>query len=86
MQTHRSYPEVKALLAKAGIIELGPRYPDVEVALEGVGDAFHIMALVTQAMERAGVAEAEIEAFIDEGWRLDFIHLLDTAERWVQVL
>lgn len=62
----------------------GVRYPEVSVRLVGEdGNAFAIMARVSAAMRRAGVAQAEIDAFRAEAQAGDYDGLLATCLRWV---
>jgi len=62
----------------------GPRYPDVEVALVGEdGNAFAILGRASKALRRAGVSQAEREAFMSEAMSGDYDNLLATVMRWV---
>ena len=63
-----------------------PRYHGIEVQLSGEdGNAFAIMGAVSAALRRGGVVQAEREAFVDEAYRGDYDHLLQTCMRWVNV-
>lgn len=61
------------------------RFPDVTVQLAGLdGNAFSILGRVSQALRRAGVDQAEIDAFMSEATSGDFDHLLQTVMATVQ--
>ena len=60
------------------------RYPEVEVKMSGEdGNAFSIMGRVSNALRRAKVPKAEIDAFLNECASGDYDHLLQTCMRWV---
>lgn len=62
------------------------KYPDIEVTLSGYdGNAFAIMARVSDKMRRAKVPQSEIEKYLEESTSGDYDHLLQTAMRWVSV-
>lgn len=62
----------------------GIKYPDVNVALVGEdGNAFAILGRVTGALRRAGVDEAERDAFVAEATSGDYDNLLRTVLGWV---
>ena len=61
------------------------RFPDVTVQLAGLdGNAFSILGRVSQALRRAGVDQAEIDAFMAEATRGDYDHLLQTVMATVE--
>lgn len=61
-------------------------HPEIEVKLLGEdGNAFAIMGKVTQAMKRAKVDRAEIDAYQAEAMSGDYDHLLQTTMRFVTV-
>ncbi len=63
-----------------------PKYPEIQVELVGQdGNAFAIMAAVSKALRRAGVAAQEIDAYRAESMSGDYDHLLQTAMRSVEV-
>jgi hypothetical protein len=63
-----------------------PKYPDVHVRLTGRdGNAFMVLGTVLAALKRAGVSQAERDAFRTEAMAGDYDHLLATAMRWVEV-
>ena len=63
-----------------------PKYPDVRVRLTGKdGNAFAVIGAVTAALKRAGVPQAERDAFFREATSGDYDHLLATAMAWVDV-
>lgn len=65
----------------------GPKHPDIEVRLVGEdGNAFAILGRVQGALRRAGVDQAEIEAYRTEATSGDYDHLLRTTTEWVTVL
>jgi hypothetical protein len=60
------------------------KYPHVEVQLVGQdGNAFAVMARVSQAMRRAKVPKEEIDKFFEECKSGDYDHLLRTCMEWV---
>ena len=62
-----------------------PRYPNIRVQLVGEdGNAFAIIGRVIRAMRRAGVEQAQIDAFRAEAMAGDYDHLLATSMRWVE--
>lgn len=63
------------------------KYPNIKVQLSGEdGNAFVVIGRTTRALRRAGVPDAEVDAFRDEAMAGDYDHLLQTAMRWVDVL
>lgn len=62
------------------------KYPHVEVELIGQdGNAFLILGRVQKALRRAGVPQAEIDAYMDEATSGDYDHLLATTMKTVEV-
>jgi hypothetical protein len=62
------------------------KYPEVQVKLVGEdGNAFAIMSRVMTALSRAGVTQAEQEAYYAEATSGDYDHLLQTTMTWVSV-
>ena len=62
------------------------RYPDISVRLVGEdGNAFAIMARVSQALKSAGVSKEEIDLYTKESMAGDYDNLLRTACQWVNV-
>jgi hypothetical protein len=60
------------------------KYPEVKVRLVGEdGNAFAIMGRVQQALRKAGVERAELDAYFAEATSGDYDHLLQTTMRWV---
>jgi len=67
-------------------MDMNPKYPHINVALVGEdGNAFSIIARVTRALERGGIAKAERDAFMAEAMSGDYSHLLVTVTNWVAV-
>lgn len=63
-----------------------PKYPDITVQLTGQdGNAFFIVARISQALRRAGVPPEEIERFREEAMSGDYDTVLQTAMKWVEV-
>ena len=63
-----------------------PKYPHVEVQLSDEdGNAFFIISRTRRALKRAGVDDAEIEAFQNEAMSGDYGHVLDTCMEYVNV-
>jgi hypothetical protein len=61
------------------------RHPEVEVGLAGTnGNAFAVIAKARRALVDAGHA-SEAGAFITEATSGDYVHLLATCMRWVNV-
>jgi hypothetical protein len=61
-----------------------PKFPNLKVQLTGHdGNAFGILGRVTKEMRRAGVAQEDIDAFMQEATAGDYAHLLATCMRWV---
>lgn len=62
------------------------KYPNITVELVGQdGNAFSIIARVQKALRRGGVAQEDIDKFVDEAMSGDYDDLLATAMRWVDV-
>lgn len=62
------------------------KYPEIEVELVGNdGNAFAILGAVAGALKKAGVPQAERDAFYAEATSGDYDHLLRTACNWVEV-
>ncbi len=60
------------------------KHPEVHVPLVGHdGNAFAILGSVTRALRRAGVPQAERDAFFAEATAGDYDHLLQTVMSWV---
>lgn len=58
-------------------------HPEVSVQLSGRdGNAFMVLGLCQKAARRAGLPEAEIEAFAEEATKGDYDHLIQTAMKW----
>jgi hypothetical protein len=63
-----------------------PKYPEIQVQLVGLdGNAWSIMARISSALEKAGVAKEEIEEYLTESQSGDYDYLLQTAIKWVSV-
>lgn len=63
-----------------------PKYPDLVVAIsEGDGNAFAVLGTCFRAMRRAGLDQAERDAFKEEATSGDYEHLLQTCFRWFDV-
>ena len=57
-----------------------PKFPHVEVQLSGEdGNAFFIICRTRQAMRKAGVLKADIEAYVREAMSGDYDHVLQTT-------
>ena len=62
------------------------KYPDVWVKLTGEdGNALHLVALVSRALQDAGAPEAERCAFEDEALNGDYNQVLRTCMAWMDV-
>jgi len=62
-----------------------PRYPQISVQLSGNdGNAFMVLGLCKRAARRAGLPEADLDAFITEATCGTYDHLLQTATRWFE--
>ena len=65
---------------------MDPLYPDVTVELSGRdGNAFVIIGAVSAALRRAG-RNAAVVKFKAEATEGDYVHLLQTAMRYVNVV
>ena len=61
-----------------------PKYPAIVVALVGEdGNGVAIMGRVANAMRKSGVAQEEINQYLDESMSGDYDNLLRTAIKWV---
>lgn len=64
----------------------GPKYPDVAVSFTGEnGNAMNLIGIVQRALRRAGVSQAERDAFFADATSGDYDHVLQTCMRWVEV-
>ena len=63
-----------------------PKYPEITVQLTGEdGNAFNILGICLRAMRRAGLNQAEREAFQAEAISGNYDHLLATCMKWFEV-
>ena len=63
-----------------------PRHPDITVKLVSEdGNAFAILGTCRQAMHRARLPQAEIDAFMAEATVGSYDQLLQTCMRWFDV-
>jgi hypothetical protein len=63
-----------------------PKYPHITVRLVGEdGNAFAILGRCRQAARRAGLPQAEIEAFFAEASSGNYDHLLQVCLRWFEI-
>jgi hypothetical protein len=61
------------------------KYPDVHVRLSGEdGNAFSIIGRTRAAMRRAGVSQAEIDAYSNEAASGNYDHVIQTTMAWVE--
>lgn len=62
------------------------KYDNVTVQLSGQdGNAFAVMAKVSDALRKGGVPNEEVETYISESMSGDYDNLLRTAMKWVNV-
>ena len=62
------------------------KFPNVKVNLSGEdGNAYFIIGRVRKALKRAGVSEADVEAFTQEATAGNYDHLLQTVMKTVDV-
>lgn len=60
------------------------KYPNVYVKLVGEdGNAFSILARVSNVLKKAGVSKEEISQFQKEAMSSDYNHLLNVVQDWV---
>lgn len=60
------------------------KYPEIDVELsEQDGNAMVIVGRVRKALRRAGVSNAEIDAFSEDAMSGDYDHVLQTVMAWV---
>jgi hypothetical protein len=70
---------------EAGQVSLNPKYPDITVRLSQInGNAYSIIAAVTDALRRDGVGRDQIQAYKTEAMSGDYDNLLMTTMRWVE--
>lgn len=63
-----------------------PKYPEITVRLTGEdGNAFNILGICLRAMRRAGLNQAERDAFQAEATSGNYNHLLATCMKWFEV-
>lgn len=63
-----------------------PKFPQINVQMVGQdGNAFAILGRVQSAMRKAGIDQAERDAFREEATAGDYDHLLATVMAWVNV-
>lgn len=78
--------EAKAVAEGRVYADRGPKYPEVEVKLVGEdSNAFSMASRTRSALKRAGVPEAECEAFFTEALGGDYWRVIATIMRWVTV-
>ncbi len=64
---------------------VSPKYPDVYVELVGQdGNAFAILGRVSDALKRAGHADA-VRPYMDEAMSGDYVHLLRVTAETVNI-
>jgi hypothetical protein len=62
------------------------KYDNVTVNLAGQdGNAFAVMASVSNALRKEGVPNDEVEMYLQESMSGDYDNLLRTAMKWVNV-
>lgn len=61
-----------------------PKHPEIIVEMRD-GNAYAILAAIRKAMRRAGIPDAEIEAFVTEAKSGDYDHLIQTCMEEVTV-
>ena len=62
------------------------RHPDITISMvDEDGNAFAIIGRVHREMRRAGLSQAERDAFTKEATSGDYDHLLVTVMRWFDV-
>lgn len=62
------------------------KYPDIHVQLTGRnGNAFLLLGVVVNAMQKAGVPKEERDLFMKEATHGDYDALLSTCAKWVDV-
>jgi hypothetical protein len=62
------------------------KYDNVTVNLAGQdGNAFAVMASVSNALRKEGVPNDEVEMYLQESMAGDYDNLLRTAMKWVNV-
>ncbi|MGH7487803.1 MAG: hypothetical protein ACREMY_19710 [bacterium] len=65
---------------------MAPKYPGIQVRLTGGGQhPMFIMGRSVAAMRRAGLSEADRQAFISEATAGNYDSLLATVRRWFNV-
>jgi len=65
---------------------MDPRYPTIKVKLVGEdSNVFNMVGLVTKALRKNEIPEAQIEEFTAEVFGGDYNHALQTCMKWVEV-
>lgn len=63
-----------------------PKFENIDVQLIGMdGNAFSILGRVLDAMKKAGLSQADIDAFVKEATSNNYDNLLMTVAKWVNV-
>lgn len=63
-----------------------PKHPEITMKLTGEdGNAFNILGICLRAMRRAGLYQAERDAFQAEATLSNYDHLLATCMEWFEV-
>lgn len=63
-----------------------PKHPEITIKLTGEdGNAFNILGICLRAMRRAGLYQAERDAFQAEATLSNYDHLLATCMEWFEV-
>lgn len=63
-----------------------PKFENIDVQLIGMdGNAFSILGWVLDAMKKAGLSQADIDAFVKEATSNNYDNLLMTVAKWVNV-
>jgi len=76
-------PVIEANINDQSRFLMAPKYPDVVVELtDQNSNAFHILGLCKVSAQKAGLSQAEIEAFFCEATSGDYSKLIQTATRW----
>lgn len=63
-----------------------PKFENIDVQLIGMdGNAFSVLGRVLDAMKKAGLSQADIDAFVKEATSNNYDNLLMTVAKWVNV-
>jgi hypothetical protein len=83
----RSAKPVRRTCATGGEeVTMVPKFPHITVPLTGTdGNAFAVLGKVSRALRRAGIPQAERDAFMQQATAGDYNRLLQVVMHWVDI-